>query len=160
MIKPSLLSSLTVLIYVSLSAPNAGSESVSAPPAIIAAKHVRKPAPLKRLNFSARQGFALKMISQEVVTAELRNGVGRTLARASYNLEAGDWKLHPKNLTPGLYTVLLRTGNELRSMRMKIEDVERGQGAPEWILERAAVDSTVPEKQGLLPCVPNQKCST
>jgi len=71
-----------------------------------------------------------------VVTAEIRNGAGRVLARATYMLEAGDWKLHPKNLAPGLYTVLLKTGAHLRAMRMKIEDTERGPGSPEWVLEK------------------------
>jgi len=81
------------------------------------------------------------VVSNEEVTAEIRNGAGRILAHANFSLAAGDWKLHPKNLAPGLYTVLLRTGANLRSMRMKIEDVERGGGLPEWVLEKAPQDS-------------------
>jgi hypothetical protein len=105
----------------------------------------KPPAPLKRLVFSARQGFSLRMVSSQDVTAEIRNGAGRTLAHGSYTLEAGDWTLRPRNLAPGLYTVLLRTGPQLRSLRMKIEDSERGEGSPEWILEKAADSSAVRE---------------
>lgn len=105
----------------------------------------KPPAPLKRLIFSARQGFSLRMVSSQDVTAEIRNGAGRTLAHGSYTLEAGDWTLRPRNLAPGLYTVLLRTGPQLRSLRMKIEDSERGQGSPQWILEKAADSSAVKE---------------
>jgi hypothetical protein len=105
----------------------------------------KPPAPLKRLIFSARQGFSLRMVSSQDVTAEIRNGAGRTLAHGSYTLEAGDWTLRPRNLAPGLYTVLLRTGPQLRSLRMKIEDSERGEGSPEWILEKAADSSAVRE---------------
>ena len=97
----------------------------------------KRPAPLKRLVFSATDGFSLRMVSNQDVTAEIRNGAGRTLARTSYALEAGDWTLRPRNLPPGLYTVLLRTGPQLRSMRMKIEGSERGDGSPEWVLEKA-----------------------
>jgi hypothetical protein len=99
------------------------------------------PAPLKRLTFSAKDGFSLRMVSNQDVTAEIRNGAGRTLARGAYTLEAGDWTLRPRNLPPGLYTVLLRTGPQLRSMRLKIDDSERGKGAPEWLLEKVS-DST------------------
>ncbi|MEO6097540.1 MAG: hypothetical protein ABIW76_18550 [Fibrobacteria bacterium] len=103
------------------------------------------PAALKRLVYSARQGFSLRMVSSEEVTAEIVNGAGRTLAHGSYTLEAGDWTLRPRNLAPGLYTVLLRTGPQLRSLRMKIEDSERGEGSPEWVLEKAADSSAVKE---------------
>jgi hypothetical protein len=106
-------------------------------------KRFMRPAPLKRLIFSARQGFSLRMISSQDVTAEIRNGAGRTLAHGSYTLEAGDWTLRPRNLAPGLYTVLLRTGPQLRSLRMKIEDSERGKGSPEWVLEKAVDSSAV-----------------
>jgi hypothetical protein len=98
----------------------------------------RPPAPLKHLSFSAREGFALRMISGQEVSAEIRNGAGRTLAFTSRTLEAGDWTLKPRNLAPGLYTVLLRTGPNLRALRMKIEDAERGEGKPEWVVEKAA----------------------
>lgn len=123
----------------------AQAEAAPAPgPAEIARKRLlRKPAPLQHLNFSARQGFSLRMVSNEEVTAEIRNGAGRVLARASYTVEPGDWKLHPKNLAPGLYTVLLKTGAQLRAMRMRIEDTDRGPGSPEWVLERAPADSAV-----------------
>jgi hypothetical protein len=110
-------------------------------PVDFAKERVKRPAPLKRLTFSARDGFSLRMVSNQDVTAEIRNGAGRTLARTACTLEAGDWTLRPRNLPPGLYTVLLRTGPQLRSMRMKIEDSERGKGSPEWVLEKA-VDST------------------
>ena len=126
-----------------------GSSSAPAPVAARAPaldslkKHFHPPAPLKHLVFSAREGFSLKMISNQQVTAEIRNGAGRTLARGDYNLQAGDWTLRPRNLAPGLYTVLLRTGPNLRAMRMKIEDSERGTGSPEWVLQKA-VDSTAP----------------
>ncbi len=106
----------------------------------------KPPAPLKRLIFSARQGFSLRMISSQEVTAEIRNGAGRTLARGAYTLEAGDWTLRPRNLAPGLYTVLLRTGPQLRALRMKIDDAERGKGSPEWVLEKAVDSSAVNEQ--------------
>jgi hypothetical protein len=108
-------------------------------------KRFQRPAPLKRLVFSARDGFSLRMVSNQDVTAEIRNGAGRTLARGAYTLEAGDWSLRPRNLPPGLYTVLLRTGPQLRALRMKIEDSERGKGSPEWVLVKTpekAPDST------------------
>jgi hypothetical protein len=130
-------------------------------PGEIATKRLRKPAPLQRLVFSARRGFSLRMISNEEVTAELRNGAGRTLARANYILEAGDWKLHPRNLQPGVYTVLLRTGAQLRSMRLKIDDVDRGHGKPEWVLEKAPADSAeIVEPQSGLDLVLDPACPT
>ena len=49
-------------------------------------KRFHRPAPLKRLIFSARQGFSLRMVSSQDVTAEIRNGAGRTLARGAYTL--------------------------------------------------------------------------
>ncbi|MDQ3001334.1 MAG: hypothetical protein M3Y08_08745 [Fibrobacterota bacterium] len=104
---------------------------------------LKRPTPLKRLVFSAKEGFSLRMVSNQDVTAEIRNGAGRTLARTSYTLEAGDWTLRPRNLPPGLYTVLLRTGPQLRSMRMKIEGSERGDGSPEWVLEKAKNSTNV-----------------
>jgi hypothetical protein len=116
-------------------------------------KRFHRPAPLKRLIFSAREGFSLRMVSSQEVTAEIRNGAGRTLARGAYTLEAGDWTLRPRNLAPGLYTVLLRTGAQLRALRMKIEDSERGGGLPEWVLEKA------PESSGVLDGSPQQGAS-
>jgi hypothetical protein len=113
-------------------------------------KRFRRPAPLKRLVFSAREGFSLRMVSSQEVTAEIRNGAGRTLARGAYTLEAGDWTLRPRNLAPGLYTVLLRTGPQLRALRMKIENGERGGGLPEWVLEKT------PAASGPLDASPQQ----
>jgi hypothetical protein len=113
---------------------------LSIPPRALRLKNP-PPAPLRHLTYSAREGFALRMVSNQEVTAEIRNGAGRTLAYTERNLEAGDWTLRPRNLAPGLYTVLLRTGPNLRALRLKIEDVERGQGRPEWVVEKAP-DST------------------
>jgi hypothetical protein len=119
------------------------------PPRAFRLKGQRPPAaPLKRLTYSARQGFALRMVSNQDVTAEIRNGAGRTLAYTARTLEAGDWTLRPRNLAPGLYTVLLRTGPNLRVLRLEIEDAERGQGGPEWLLEKAADSTLAP---GVLP---------
>jgi hypothetical protein len=113
----------------------------AAPAPVDPKKRFRRPAPLKRLIFSAREGFSLRMVSSQEITAEIRNGAGRTLARGAYTLEAGDWTLRPRNLAPGLYTVLLRTGPQLRALRMKIEDTERAGGLPEWVLEKAPQSS-------------------
>jgi hypothetical protein len=136
-------------------APVQGSASTGAAPAPaktavppsagIVKTRFQRPAPLKRLTFSAREGFLLKMVSNQDVTAEIRNGAGRTLARTAYKLEAGDWTLRPRNLPPGLYTVLLRNGAQLRSMRMKIENSERGKGSPEWVLEKVSDSTRVPD---------------
>jgi hypothetical protein len=119
------------------------------PGAVDPKKRFHRPAPLKRLIFSAREGFSLRMVSSQEVTAEIRNGAGRTLARGAYTLEAGDWTLRPRNLAPGLYTVLLRTGPQLRALRMKIEDSERDKGAPEWVLERAKDSSATDDPSPL-----------
>jgi hypothetical protein len=124
-------------------APAAGGDPSR--PVDFAKERVKRPAPLKRLTYSAREGFSLRMVSNQDVTAEIRNGAGRTLARTACTLEAGDWTLRPRNLPPGLYTVLLRTGPQLRSMRMKIEDSERGKGSPEWVLEKAADSTQTPD---------------
>jgi hypothetical protein len=110
------------------------------PPRALRLKN-RPPAPLKHLSFSTTGGFALRMSGDQEITAEIRNGAGRTLAYTSRTLDPGEWTLRPRNLAPGLYTVLLRTGPNLRALRMKIEDAERGQGKPEWVLERVP-DST------------------
>jgi hypothetical protein len=145
MIKPNGIPLSAFFLYCAL----ASAGTAEPKPAVNGAQSVKsrfqRPAPLKRLIFSAKEGFSLRMISSQEVTAEIRNGAGRTLARSAYSLEAGDWTLRPRNLPPGLYTVLLRTGPQLRSMRMKIEDSERGKGSPEWVLEKAvekADDST------------------
>lgn len=118
------------------------------PPRAYRLKGAHPPAPLKRLTYSAREGFALRMVSNQDVTAEIRNGAGRTLAYTARTLEAGDWTLRPRNLAPGLYTVLLRTGPNLRVLRLEIQDSERGQGGPEWQLEKAADSTLTP---GVLP---------
>ncbi len=118
------------------------------PPRAYRLKGAHPPAPLKRLTYSAREGFALRMVSNQDVTAEIRNGAGRTLAYTARTLEAGDWTLRPRNLAPGLYTVLLRTGPNLRVLRLEIQDAERGQGGPEWQLEKAADSTLTP---GVLP---------
>ncbi|MDB5104322.1 MAG: hypothetical protein JWP91_2011 [Fibrobacteres bacterium] len=131
-------------------APTAVPVANPAPPAAASRvdpkKRLRLPAaPLKRLHFSAKEGFSLRMVSNQEVTAEIRNGAGRTLARGAYTLEPGDWSLRPRNLPPGLYTVLLRTGPQLRALRLKIEDSERGKGAPEWVLEKDDGDPKGPD---------------
>lgn len=139
--------------------PAAPGEAVAALPSPLdPKKRFRRPAPLKRLTFSARQGFSLRMVSSQEVTAEIRNGAGRTLARGDYSLEAGDWTLRPRNLPPGLYTVMLRTGPQLRALRMKIEDSERGDGLPEWVLEKSLEKplENAPESSGLED-VPSQQ---
>ena len=127
-----------------------GNAVAAAPAPADPKKRFRRPAPLKRLIFSARDGFSLRMVSSQEVTAEIRNGAGRTLARGAYTLEAGDWTLRPRNLAPGLYTVLLRTGPQLRALRMKIEDSERGEGLPEWVLAKASEKASdkAPESSG------------
>jgi len=118
-------------------ATDSGPQRMAIPPRAQRLKE-RPPAPLKHLTYSAREGFALRMVSNQDVTAEIRNGAGRTLAFTSRTLEAGNWTLRPRNLAPGLYTVWLRTGPNLRALRLKIEDAERGQGGPEWIVEKVA----------------------
>jgi hypothetical protein len=115
-------------------------QRLSIPPRVARLKNP-PPAALKHLTYSSREGFALRMVSNQEVTAEIRNGAGRTLAFTARTLEAGDWTLRPRNLAPGFYTVLLRTGPNLRALRLKIDDVERGQGRPEWVVEKAS-DST------------------
>jgi hypothetical protein len=105
----------------------------------------RPPPSLKHLSFSTTGGFALRMSGDQEITAEIRNGAGRTLAYTSRALEPGEWTLRPRNLAPGLYTVLLRTGPNLRALRMKIEDPERGQGRPEWVLERVPDSTGIPD---------------
>lgn len=126
-------------------APVPGGALATIPPTADPKKRFQRPAPLKRLIFSAREGFSLRMASSQDVTAEVRNGAGRTLARGAYTLEAGDWTLRPRNLAPGLYTVLLRTGPQLRALRMKIEDSERIGGLPEWVLEKSPASSGLPD---------------
>jgi hypothetical protein len=126
-------------------APKAAARDSQAGSAPRAPRAIGKPpAPLKRLHYSARDGFALRMISEQEVSAEIRNGAGRTLAFTTRTLQAGDWTLRPRNLAPGLYTVLLRTGPNLRALRLKIEDAERPGGMPEWVVEKSADSSRSP----------------
>jgi hypothetical protein len=127
-------------VPVSLPAQDAAPQRLSIPPRALRLKNP-PPAALKHLTYSAREGFALRMVSNQDVTAEIRNGAGRTLAFTARTLEAGDWTLRPRNLAPGFYTVLLRTGPNLRALHLKIGDAERGDGPPEWVVEKAS-DST------------------
>lgn len=135
--------------------------------------HLRKAAgnagdrsPLQRLVYSHRHGFALRMARAEEVTAEIRNGAGRTLLHGSYTLKAGDWSLKPRNLEPGLYTVMLWTGTRLRALRLEIPAADKSRGKPEWLLAEMSaeqsletltppsgmvVDSLKLEKRGYLP---------
>ncbi|MBW8890533.1 MAG: hypothetical protein JF616_22500 [Fibrobacteres bacterium] len=124
----------------SVPAAEAAAARLAIPPRALRLKNP-PPAPLKHLTYSSREGFALRMVSNQEVTAEIRNGAGRTLAFTARNLEAGDWTFRPRNLAPGFYTVLLRTGPNLRALHLKIGDAERGQGVPEWVVEKAS-DST------------------
>lgn len=130
----------------SATAGDSSPQRLAIPPRAFRLKGQRAPAaPLKHLSFSTNGGFALRMSGDQEITAEIRNGAGRTLAYTSRTLEPGEWTLRPRNLAPGLYTVWLRTGPNLRALRMKIEDVERGQGQPEWVLERATDSTAAPE---------------
>ena len=139
-----------------------GDAVAAAPETVDPKKRFRRPAPLKRLIFSARDGFSLRMVSSQDVTAEIRNGAGRTLARGAFTLEAGDWTLRPRNLAPGFYTVLLRTGPQLRALRMKIENSERPGGLPEWVLAKAPEKASekasekAPESSGQRGASPQQ----
>jgi len=128
------------VVPASIPATEAAPQRLSIPPRAMRLKNP-PPGALKHLTYSSREGFALRMVSNQEVTAEIRNGAGRTLAFTARNLEAGDWTLRPRNLAPGFYTVLLRTGPNLRALHLKIGDAERGQGPPEWVVEKAS-DST------------------
>lgn len=101
-------------------------------------------AALQKLSFSPQGGFSLRMTGTEEVTAEIRNGAGRTVVRGQFTLESGDWVLRPKNLAPGLYTILLRTPSQLRALRLPIPKTEKGRGNPEWVLERMAEGNSAP----------------
>jgi hypothetical protein len=89
---------------------------------------------LRRLVYSHRHGFALRLSKDEDVSAEIRNGAGRTLVHREYALKAGDWSLKPRNLEPGLYTVKLWTGTRLRALRLEIPAADKGRGKPEWLV--------------------------
>lgn len=96
----------------------------------------KKLSPLRKLFFSSERGFAMQMGDQEEVIAEIVNGAGRAVLRGQFNLEAGGWSLRPKNLAPGLYTVHLWTGSQLRALRLDIPATERNGGAPGWNLDK------------------------
>jgi hypothetical protein len=122
----------------------------------------KKMSPLRKLFFSSERGFAMQMGEQEEVIAEIVNGAGRAVLRGQFNLDEGGWSLRPKNLAPGLYTVHLWTGSQLRALRLDIPDVDRGRGTPAWNLEKipdgdysawgnAPVDSLRAENPEYLP---------
>jgi hypothetical protein len=94
--------------------------------------------PLVRLNFSSDSGFAISLRHEEDVVAEVINGAGRTIARAGYALDAGDWVLRPHALPVGLYTVKLWTGSRLRALRMNIHNQVKPKPGDKlgWTLER------------------------
>ena len=98
------------------------------------ATRVADRSPLQRLSYSARLGFALRMSKDEEVTAEIRNGAGRTLVHGQFSLKAGDWSLKPIQLEPGLYTVMLWTGSRLRALRLTIPNTGMERGKPAWVL--------------------------
>jgi hypothetical protein len=96
----------------------------------------KKLSPLRKLYFSSERGFAMQMGETEEVIAEIVNGAGRAILRGQFNLDEGGWSLRPKNLAPGLYTVHLWTGSQLRALRLDIPSTERNGGAPGWNLEK------------------------
>lgn len=108
----------------------------------MAAKSQHRP-PLQKLVFSPERGFALRMLAKEEISAEIKNGAGRVVVHGSYDLEPGDWALRPRNLPKGLYTVQLRTGTQLRALRLPISDGERGEGPPAWVLEKLPPADTI-----------------
>jgi hypothetical protein len=90
--------------------------------------------PLRRLVYSAPHGFALRLTEDEDIAAEIRNGAGRTLVHGMWEVKAGDWSLKPRNLEPGLYTVMLWTGTRLRALRLTIPESGKERGKPAWVL--------------------------
>lgn len=90
--------------------------------------------PLRRLVYSAEHGFALRLTEDEDITAEIRNGAGRTLVHGMWAVKSGDWSLKPRNLEPGLYTVMLWTGSRLRALRLTIPETDKRRGKPAWVL--------------------------
>lgn len=90
--------------------------------------------PLRRLVYSAPHGFAMRLTQDEDITAEIRNGAGRTLVHGMWAVKAGDWSLKPRNLEPGLYTVMLWTGSRLRALRLAIPESGKDRGKPAWVL--------------------------
>jgi hypothetical protein len=96
----------------------------------------RKISPLRKLYFSSERGFAMQMGETEEVIAEIVNGAGRAILRGQFNLQEGGWSLRPKNLAPGLYTVHLWTGSQLRALRLDIPSTERNGGKPGWNLDK------------------------
>lgn len=99
-----------------------------------AATRVADRAALQRLVYSPALGFALRLSKDEQVIAEIRNGAGRTMIRGKFDLKAGDWSLKPRNLEPGLYTVMLWTGSRLRALRVTLPETDKNRGTPDWNL--------------------------
>lgn len=97
-----------------------------------AATRLADKSPLQRLVYHTDVGFALRLTKDEEVTAEIRNGAGRTLVHGYWEMQAGDWSLKPKNLEPGLYTVMLWTGSRLRALRLNIPETGKERGKPQW----------------------------
>ncbi len=98
---------------------------------------------LRRLVYSHRHGFALRLSKDEAVAAEINNGAGRAMLHGQYSLKAGDWSLKPRNLEPGLYTVKLWTGKNLRALRLEIPAADTGRGNPEWMVAALTPEQSV-----------------
>jgi hypothetical protein len=98
--------------------------------------------PLRRLVYSADHGFALRLTQDEDITAEIRNGAGRTLVHGTWEVKAGDWSLKPRNLEPGLYTVMLWTGTRLRALRLTIPETGKDRGKPAWVLSELSPEQS------------------
>lgn len=98
--------------------------------------------PLRRLVYSPAHGFALRLTQDEDITAEIRNGAGRTLVHGMWAVKAGDWSLKPRNLEPGLYTVMLWTGSRLRALRLSIPGSGKERGKPAWVLSELSPEQS------------------
>jgi hypothetical protein len=98
--------------------------------------------PLRRLVYSAGHGFAMRLTQDEDITAEIRNGAGRTLVHGMWAVKAGDWSLKPRNLEPGLYTVMLWTGSRLRALRLTIAESGKERGKPAWLLSELSPEQS------------------
>jgi hypothetical protein len=107
-----------------------------------AATRIADRAPLQRLVYSPKVGFALRLTKDEQIIAEIRNGAGRSLMRGKYDLKAGDWSLRPRNLEPGLYTVMLWTGSRLRALRVNLPEYGKDRGTPDWTLRELTEDES------------------
>lgn len=98
--------------------------------------------PLRRLVYTSAHGFALRLTEDEDITAEIRNGAGRTLVHGMWEVKAGDWSLKPRNLEPGLYTVMLWTGSRLRALRLTIPESGKERGKPAWVLSQLSPEQS------------------